>query len=284
MANKTTNYNLTKPLASEFYDVSDQNGNMDIIDTELKKNADEIAGVKAGAMTSAERQKLAGIEAGANKYVHPSTHPASMIVETESVKMMTAGERSKLAGIEQGANKYTHPSTHPASMITGLPTGFFEQISKTVLSAASAAVSIPLPSGYTRYRLTCYNYNGGKANNRKAYIDFFSSGSQQTPDSFGNISVKNGGAPASDSSISRITIYSDSASVLKTVLDIYVYGTATDIHSISSATVSNGSYATKSIEFTVTASRYSTVVDEARMSSSGTFAVGAAFILEGVKG
>lgn len=49
MANKTTNFNLTKPLASEFYDVADQNGNMDIIDAELKKNADAIARAKASA-------------------------------------------------------------------------------------------------------------------------------------------------------------------------------------------------------------------------------------------
>ena len=49
MANKTTNFNLTKPLAEEFYNVEDQNGNMDIIDTELKKNADNIAKVKSAS-------------------------------------------------------------------------------------------------------------------------------------------------------------------------------------------------------------------------------------------
>lgn len=36
MANKTSNYGLTKPLPSEFYDVEVQNGNMDIIDTQMK--------------------------------------------------------------------------------------------------------------------------------------------------------------------------------------------------------------------------------------------------------
>lgn len=42
MANKTANYNLTKPLDSEFYDVEVQNGNMDKIDTQMKVNADAI--------------------------------------------------------------------------------------------------------------------------------------------------------------------------------------------------------------------------------------------------
>lgn len=32
----------------------------------------------------------------------------------------TTTEKTKLAGIAAGANKYTHPATHPASMITGL--------------------------------------------------------------------------------------------------------------------------------------------------------------------
>lgn len=35
--NYTTNYNLKKPEGSDFYDVSDENYNSDIIDTELKK-------------------------------------------------------------------------------------------------------------------------------------------------------------------------------------------------------------------------------------------------------
>lgn len=37
MANKTTNYGLTKPLPEEFYDINVHNQNMDKIDEELKK-------------------------------------------------------------------------------------------------------------------------------------------------------------------------------------------------------------------------------------------------------
>lgn len=36
MPNQTTNYKLTKPLASELYDINVQNGNMDVIDETLK--------------------------------------------------------------------------------------------------------------------------------------------------------------------------------------------------------------------------------------------------------
>ncbi|MGK0467160.1 hypothetical protein [Clostridium sp.] len=36
MANSTTNYNLKKPLGNENYNVEDQNGNMDILDAQIK--------------------------------------------------------------------------------------------------------------------------------------------------------------------------------------------------------------------------------------------------------
>lgn len=43
MPNYTTNYNLEKPLHEEFYNVDVFNGNADIIDGELKKNANNLS-------------------------------------------------------------------------------------------------------------------------------------------------------------------------------------------------------------------------------------------------
>lgn len=43
MATKTTNYGLTKPDGADFYDVDVQNDNMDIIDKQMKANANDIA-------------------------------------------------------------------------------------------------------------------------------------------------------------------------------------------------------------------------------------------------
>ena len=40
MSDVTTNYNLKKPLGSENYNILDQNGNMDILDTQVKAVAD----------------------------------------------------------------------------------------------------------------------------------------------------------------------------------------------------------------------------------------------------
>lgn len=43
MATKTINYGLTKPDGADFYDVDVQNDNMDIIDKQMKANANDIA-------------------------------------------------------------------------------------------------------------------------------------------------------------------------------------------------------------------------------------------------
>jgi hypothetical protein len=43
--NNTTNYNLKKPESTDFYDVEDQNDNMDIIDGALKSHDDALSTV-----------------------------------------------------------------------------------------------------------------------------------------------------------------------------------------------------------------------------------------------
>lgn len=54
MPNQTINYGLTKPLASEFYDVEVQNGNMDKVDTQMKANADGIKNLQDGQKNKAD--------------------------------------------------------------------------------------------------------------------------------------------------------------------------------------------------------------------------------------
>lgn len=47
-----------------------------------------------GLMSSADKTKLDGIEANANNYTHPSTHPATMIIEDSSHRFMTDAEKA----------------------------------------------------------------------------------------------------------------------------------------------------------------------------------------------
>lgn len=110
---------------------------------------DKVAGkgLSTNDYTTAEKTKLTGIANNANRYVHPTTHPASMIAQDSTRRMVTdvqintwnskasttvattaanglmsKEDRIKLDSIATGANNYTHPSTHPYSMLTGAPT------------------------------------------------------------------------------------------------------------------------------------------------------------------
>jgi len=54
---------------------------------------------------------------GDGSYVHPSTHPATMIVEDSTHRFMSDTEKTKLTGIAENANNYSHPLSHSADMI-----------------------------------------------------------------------------------------------------------------------------------------------------------------------
>ena len=62
MATTTTNYGLTKPAGTDKYDISVQNGNMDIIDTKLK--ATEVVASTAKSTADAALPKAGGTMTG----------------------------------------------------------------------------------------------------------------------------------------------------------------------------------------------------------------------------
>ena len=64
----------------------------------------------AGLMSAADKTKLDGIATGANNYVHPTTHPASMITETTTKRFVSDTEKSTW-----NSNKITVGKTQPNS-------------------------------------------------------------------------------------------------------------------------------------------------------------------------
>lgn len=111
---------------------------------QLGQKVDKVTGkgLSTEDYTTADKQKLAGIAAGANNYQHPSSHPATMIAEDASHRfvtdtekstwsgkaektaatasaagLMSAADKKKLDGVAAGANNYQHPASHPATMI-----------------------------------------------------------------------------------------------------------------------------------------------------------------------
>ena len=51
-----------------------------------------------GFMSKEDKTKLDGIEAGANKYTHPATHPASMIIQDDTHQFITKAQKEQLTG------------------------------------------------------------------------------------------------------------------------------------------------------------------------------------------
>lgn len=63
---------------------------------QLSSKVDKVTGKQLSTedFSSVEKNKLAGIEAEANKYVHPSTHPPSIIVQDTNNRFVTDLEKS----------------------------------------------------------------------------------------------------------------------------------------------------------------------------------------------
>lgn len=116
MSTNTTNYNLKKPGVDDFYNVADQNGNMDIIDATLANKVDKVAGkgLSTNDYTTFEKTKLSGIETGA---------------EVNNISDANATD------LTDGTDTTLH--THATSGITG----FAATVRATVLTGLSTATN-----------------------------------------------------------------------------------------------------------------------------------------------
>ncbi|KNF10049.1 hypothetical protein CLPU_1c02140 [Gottschalkia purinilytica] len=81
---ETINLKLKLPDQSDYVNIQDLNDNANLIDREIKEVSSQILGHITDSkvhITQLEKTKLAEVESGANRYVHPETHDATMIVE-----------------------------------------------------------------------------------------------------------------------------------------------------------------------------------------------------------
>jgi len=109
---ETTYYKLKKPAPDDFYNVQDFNANMDILDTELKEAQDKAGNPIMVNGHTVESNVPANAKFTDTTYGNASTTVAGLMSPTDKMK---------LNGVADNANNYVHPDTHPASMITGLP-------------------------------------------------------------------------------------------------------------------------------------------------------------------
>ena len=82
-----------------------------------------------GLMSKEDKKKLDGIQAGANNYTHPSSHPASMITEDTSHRFVTDAEKTK----------WNKAATDSASALQ--QAGTAGQTANTAKSTADSALS-----------------------------------------------------------------------------------------------------------------------------------------------
>ena len=79
-------------------------------------------------------------------YIHPATHPASMI--TGLSKVATSGSYNDLSDIPTMPTQYVHPTSHPASIITGLSnvsiTGSYNDLSDKPSKLSNFTNDLPL--------------------------------------------------------------------------------------------------------------------------------------------
>ncbi|MEK4849744.1 hypothetical protein NST04_07735 [Paenibacillus sp. FSL H7-0756] len=128
---KTTgNLGLKKPDGTDIVDITDLNGNMDILDTAVKAVQDHAADT-VKHITAAERTAWNG--------------KASTATATNSVAgLMAAADKSKLDSVAQGANNYVHPSTHSPSIITqDASNRFVTDAEKTAWNGKANLVTTP---------------------------------------------------------------------------------------------------------------------------------------------
>lgn len=88
------------------------------ITTALSKKVDKVDGKQLSTedYTTTEKQKLAGIEDNANKYIHPTTHPASMITTDSTHRFATDTEKSNWN--DANSKKHTHNNLSILQTIT----------------------------------------------------------------------------------------------------------------------------------------------------------------------
>ena len=114
--------------------------------------------------TDTERRKLEGIATGANNYTHPSSHPASMILEGTDKLFMTAKERNVLSTLGT-----TYAKADLSNVITkslGLngyykfPDGLLMQWGYSNSSGVSRRINFPISFYNDNYSITM-GVNGG---------------------------------------------------------------------------------------------------------------------------
>lgn len=152
MAEKTTNYNLTKPSADDFYDVGVQNGNMDIVDAELKKlnngKAPEGHGLGGLAKEMSNVSFFETLKRGGGFYQVASAEDTPVIGETSRLNLIQC-VRSAQENMETGVQLVfydwliNNPRFWMRNVLKGTPGNWVEMLhTGNISSHANKIISV----------------------------------------------------------------------------------------------------------------------------------------------
>lgn len=154
--------------------------------------------------------------------------------------------------------------------------GGFELISKAELSAAAASVDIPLPTGYSRYRLESFGAVAAKSGT--VVISFLKNNAGMTITKHGGLKIVKDLVPDSDGSTDGTITLASRMATVKTVTEVVCGNSNAEIHSAAQCVLSSGE-----MNIIVTSTKCSDTPDTVRFSSSANISSGATFYLWGIK-
>lgn len=139
MSTETANYNLTKPDVNENYDIGVPNANMDIIDTQLKANADAVAGKLSNSLATEVSQFLVSTAAGA--------WAVKTVAEIKTLLGLGSAAYTESAAYATATHKARH-ATGGADALSPDDIGAAERISGTGTLAVASWAGSAVPYSY----------------------------------------------------------------------------------------------------------------------------------------
>ncbi|GGG06715.1 hypothetical protein GCM10010912_59220 [Paenibacillus albidus] len=157
---KTTgNLNLKKPEDTDLVNIDDLNGNMDILDMEVVKQA---SATEPGRMSAADKVKLNGIAAGANKYTHPN-HTGDVTSTGDGVTAIAPGV---IVNADVNAAAAIDASKIGTGVVSNTEFGYLDGVTSGIQGQLNGKAAVATTPQKTTAALTYYvRTDGNDANN-----------------------------------------------------------------------------------------------------------------------